>query len=100
MRFFPLNLDAWKQIKIPNAIQVQKRGATTRLPRPSEALALALGALGTLNRSSGVKTLNAEIDGQPVALAVIEGAQSGEDDEGNTTLTGVEDGSQHIEANA
>ena len=33
---------------------------------------MVLGALGTLNRTSGVKAVNAKINGQPVALAVIE----------------------------
>lgn len=74
----------------PGAIQVQRRGAS-RLPHPREALALVLGALGTLNRSSGVRTFNTEINGQVVALALIEGAQFGEDTEGNTTLEGTED---------
>jgi len=87
---FPLDLDAIKQIKLPNAIQVQKRGAR-RLPNPREALAIVLGALGTLNRSSGVQTLNAKMNGKPVALAVIEGAQFGEDTEGNTTLDELKD---------
>ncbi len=69
----------------PGAIQVQRRGVS-RPPRLSEALALVLGALGTLNRSSGVRTINTEMNGQPVALAMIEGALFGEDTEGNTTL--------------
>ena len=47
---------------------------------------MVLGALGTLNRSSGVRTVNTELDGKPVALALIEDAQFGEDTEGNTTL--------------
>jgi hypothetical protein len=57
-----------------------------------EALALVLGALGTLNRSSGVRTINTKINGQQVALAMIEGAQFGEDTEGNTTLDEVPNG--------
>ncbi len=72
----------------PGAIQVQKRGIS-RLPNPMEALALVLGALGTLNRSSGVRTINTEMNGQPIALALIEDAQFGEDNEGNTTLNGT-----------
>lgn len=80
-----MDLDALREIKWPSAIQVQRRGAS-RLPHPSEALALVLGALGTLNRSSGVKTINTELDGQPVALALIENAKFGEDNNGNTTL--------------
>jgi hypothetical protein len=77
-----------KQIKLPNPIQVQRRG-DRRLPNPREALAMVLGALGTLNRSSGVQTLNTEMNGKPMALALIEGAQFGEDAEGNTTLDGL-----------
>ena len=77
-----------RRIVRPGAIQVQKRG-TSRLPNPMEALALVLGALGTLNRSSGVRTINMELNGQPVALALIEDAQFGEDIEGNTTLNGT-----------
>ncbi len=75
----------------PGAIQVQKRGIS-RLPNPMEALALVLGALGTLNRSSGVRTINTEMNGQPVALAMIEGALFGEDTEGNTTLDEMPNG--------
>lgn len=56
-----------------------------------EALAMVRGALGTLNRLSGVKILNTQIDGQLVALAFIEDAQFGEDDQGNTTLRGTEE---------
>ncbi len=51
---------------------------------------MVLGALGTLNRTSGVKAVNAEINGQPVALAVIEAARFGQDADGNTTLNGFE----------
>jgi len=87
-RPFSLDLDVVRQIKLPNAIQVQRRGAR-RLPNPREALAMVLGALGTLNRSSGVQTLNTEVNGKPVALAMIEGAQFGEDTEGNTTLNEI-----------
>ncbi len=47
---------------------------------------MVLGSLGTLDRSSGVHTLNTQMDGRPVALALIEGAHFGEDNEGNTTL--------------
>jgi hypothetical protein len=87
---FPLDLEAIRQIKLPNAIQVQRRGAR-RLPNLREALAMVLGSLGTLSRSSGVQTLNAELNGKPVALALIEGARFGEDNEGNTTLNEIEE---------
>ena len=56
---------------------------------PEEAMANTLGALGTLTRTSGVKAINTEIDGQPVAVALIEGARFGEDSEGNTLLQGL-----------
>ena len=84
-----LDLDAIRRMVLPGSIQVQRRGAR-RLPNLGEALSLALGALGTLNRLSGVKIHNLKIGGRPVALAVIEDAQFGEDDEGNTTLKEVE----------
>jgi hypothetical protein len=74
-----------QRLIIPGSIQVTKRGAR-RLPRRSEALALALGALGSVNRHAGVKTLNLIMNGKPVALALIENASFGQDTEGNTTL--------------
>ncbi len=88
-RLFSLDLDAVMQIKLPNPIQVQKRGAR-RLPTLSESLAMVLGALGTLNRLSGVKALNTEINGKPVALALIENANFAQDSEGNTRLDPLE----------
>ena len=86
----PLDLGAIKQVKLPHVIQVQRRGAR-RLPNPREALAMVLGALGTLSRWSGVRMLNTEMNGKPVALALIEGARFGEDNEGNTTLNEIEE---------
>jgi hypothetical protein len=54
---------------------------------------MIVGALNALDRSSGgrVKTLNAEIDGKPIALAFIENAQFEEDVDGNTVLDGPEE---------
>jgi hypothetical protein len=69
---------------------VTKRGAR-RLPHRSEALALALGALGSVNRYAGVKTLNLIMNGKPIALALIENASFGRDTEGNTTLDEADD---------
>jgi hypothetical protein len=69
---------------------VTKRG-TRRLPHRSEALALALGALGSVNRYAGVKTLNLIMNGKPIALALIENASFGRDTEGNTTLNEADD---------
>ena len=85
---FALDLDTLKHIQLPTPIQVQRRGIS-RLPHSIEALALVLGALGTLARLSGVKTINTTIDGQPVALALIQGARFGEDSNGDTTLNEV-----------
>lgn len=73
---------------MPGTIQIQKKGGR-RPPRPHEALALVLGALGTLNRLSGVQTMNAEMNGETIAMALIPGAQFGEDVDGNTTLDTV-----------
>ena len=67
-----------------------KRGAR-RLPHRSEALALALGALGSVNQYAGVKTLNLIMNGKPIALALIENASFGRDTEGNTTLDEADD---------
>ena len=78
-----------RRLVSPGAIQVAKRGAR-RLPHRREALALALGALGSVNRHAGVRTLNVEINGRSIALALIEGAAFGEDLEGNTTLDEVQ----------
>ena len=43
-----------------------------------------------LDRHTGVRTMNLDLDGQPVALAIIEGATFNEDDQGTTALTQVE----------
>ena len=80
-----VDLDALMQIKLPTVIRVQKQGIS-RPPSLRESLSMVLGSLGTLGRSSGVQAINTEIDGEPVALAVIAGARFGEDSNGNTTL--------------
>jgi hypothetical protein len=69
------------------AIQLVKRSAA-RLPHSAEAMALTVSALGALNRHTGVRTLNLELDGKPVALAIIEGATFDSDTEGGTVLNG------------
>jgi hypothetical protein len=80
-----VDLDAAEEIVHSSAIQVGRRGVQ-RLPTLQESLALALGALGTLNRSSGVRTMNAEVNGRSVALAVLENMTFGKDENGFTTL--------------
>ena len=67
------------------AIQLVKRSAA-RLPHSAEAMALTISALGALNRHTGVRTLNLDLDGKPVALAIIEDGVFEDDAEGNTVL--------------
>lgn len=69
----------------PGAIQLAKRSAT-RPPHPAEAMALTVSALGALDRHAGVHTLNLDLDGKPLALAIIEGAAFEQDAEGHTIL--------------
>ena len=86
-----MDLNEARTIKVPTLIEVRGRRSNRPL-KLGEALQTVLGSLGTLaSRTSGVKAINGEIDGQPVALAVIEGASFGEDDDGNTTLNGLEE---------
>jgi len=68
---------------------VVKRSAS-RLPHPAEAMALTVSALGALDRHTGVHTLNLELDGQPVALALIQNATFNQDEQGVTELIEVE----------
>jgi len=82
-------LNAAKRIVSPGAIQVVKRSAT-RLPHSAEALALTVSALGALDRHTGVHTLNLDLDGEPVALAIIQNATFAQDDQGVTELVQVE----------
>jgi hypothetical protein len=86
-----LDLDDLQDIKRPFGIQVAVRGRRTNAS-PEEARSMVVGALNTLQRASGarVRTLNAEIDGKPVALAFIEGGRFDEDSTGSTTLEGPE----------
>ena len=57
-----------------------------------EALSLALGALGTLGQTRGVKIANAEWNGRQVAIAIIEDARFGADEKGITLLSNVVEG--------
>ncbi len=78
-------LDSARQIVASGAIQLMKRSAT-RLPHSAEAMALTISALGALNRHTGVRTLNLDLSGKPVALAIIEDATFEQDEDGNTIL--------------
>lgn len=78
-------LDSARRIVAPGAIQLAKRSAT-RPPHPAEAMALTVSALGALDRHAGVHTLNLDLDGQPLALAIIEGVAFEQDAEGHTIL--------------
>ena len=55
------------------------------------SMALLIGALGAVDRWSGVKIVNLEHDGEPLAMALIERACFGQDTQGNTTLSAVVD---------
>lgn len=74
-----------RQIVASGAIQLAKRSAA-RLPHAAEAMVLTISALGALNRHTGVRTLNLNLDGKPVALAIIEDATFDCDTEGGTVL--------------
>ena len=74
-----------RQIRVPGVLQIAKRCAK-RLPRPAEAMALVIAALGAADRITGVRTLNTEIDGRTLAVAFIEEARFTEDEEGYTVL--------------
>ena len=78
-------MDSARKIVTSGAIQLVKRSAA-RLPHSAEAMALTISALGALNRHTGVRTLNLDLDGKPVALAIIEDAIFDQDPEGNTVL--------------
>jgi uncharacterized lipoprotein len=57
------------------AIKVAGRG-TSRQAREKEAASLLISALATVAETSGAKTMNMTTpDGNPIALAIIEGAR-------------------------
>jgi hypothetical protein len=83
-----INLAMAEEIRRPSsAIQVSRRGAS-RLPNPQEARSLALGALWTLDRTSGgIRVTTArDADGKPVAVVLIENAEFRKNDQGFSTL--------------
>ena len=82
-------LDSARRIVASGAIQLVKRSAA-RLPHSAEAMALTVSALGALDRHTGVQTLNLDLDGSPVALAIIKDATFSQDDQGVTELIKVE----------
>ena len=82
-------LDSARQIVASGAIHLVKRSAA-RLPHSAEAMALTVSALGALNRHTGVHTLNLDLDGKPVALAIIQDATFAQDDQGVTELVQIE----------
>ncbi len=82
-------LDPAQPIIVPGAIQVVKRSAS-RPPHSAEAMALTVSALGALDRHTGVQTMNLELDGNPVALAIIKDATFSQDAQGATELVKVE----------
>lgn len=75
------------------SLQVQvsaRRGGGRRDTVAKEAYALALAALGAVNRWTGVKWKNAQdAEGKPIAIAVITGAKFNES-KGKTTLDSIQ----------
>jgi len=82
-------LNSARRIVSSGAIQVVKRSAA-RLPHSAEAMALTVSALGALDRHTGVHTINLDLDGEPVALAIIQNATFEQDDQGVTELVQIE----------
>lgn len=82
-------LNSARRIVSSGAIQVVKRSAA-RLPHSAEAMALTVSALGALDRHTGVHTINLDLDGEPVALAIIQNATFEQDDQGATELVQIE----------
>jgi hypothetical protein len=82
-------LNSARRIVSSGAIQVVKRSAA-RLPHSAEAMALTISALGALDRHTGVHTINLDLDGKPVALAIIQNATFEQDDQGVTELVQIE----------
>lgn len=70
-------------------IEVSRKG-TQRPPRLGEALSLAVGSLATLSRLLGVRTTNAQVNGHPVGIAILDGVRFEKDTRGFTVLTGIE----------
>lgn len=66
-----------------------KKAGRSRALTDTESLSLALGALGTLGRTRGVKVTNIEWNGSSAAVVVIENARFGADTEQITTLSDV-----------
>jgi hypothetical protein len=82
-------LNSARRIVSSGAIQVVKRSAA-RLPHSAEAMALTISALGALDRHTGVHIINLDLDGEPVALAIIQNATFEQDDQGVTELVQIE----------
>ena len=76
---------AW-EIRYPTLIEVSRKGIH-RPPRLPEALSLALGSLATLGDLSGVRVMNAIVNDQPTAIAILDGAKFIKDQNGFTVLT-------------
>jgi hypothetical protein len=78
---------------VAESLQVQvsaRRGGGRRDTVAKEAYALALAALGAVNRWTGVKWKNAQdAEGKPIAIAVIPGAKFNES-KGKTTLDSIQ----------
>ena len=84
-----MRLDDLKPL-LADDIQAQapaRQGGRRRALQIKEIMALTLVALGAANRWTGVHWKNSyDSSGAPLAIAILRGAQFGEDETGYTTL--------------
>ena len=84
-----MRLDDLKPL-LAEDIQAQapaRQGGRRRALQVKEIMALILAALGAANRWTGVHWKNGyDSSGAPLAIAILHGAQFGEDETGYTTL--------------
>lgn len=89
-----MHLDDLKPL-LADGIQVQapaRQGSRRRALQVKEIMALILAALGAANRWTGVHWKNSyDSSGAPLAIAILHGAQFGEDETGNTTLNEIKE---------
>jgi len=84
-----VRLDDLKPLQA-DGIQAQapaRQGGRRRAMQVKETMALIIAALGAANRWTGVHWKNGyDSSGAPLAIAILRGAQFGEDETGYTTL--------------
>lgn len=95
-RVFDFDPDGLAPLVAASPIRV-KKASRSRALTDTESLSLALGALGTLGRTRGVKVANVEMNGSSAAVVVIENARFSADAGNNTTLSHVMEGAAEKE---